>query len=756
MFIKHIELGNFRKLKAVRVDMANEKTVFVGANNSGKTSAMVAMRRFLVDTAFLVTDLTLTHWKDLILDGESWEAAKEKGDPVPPFDWSAYLPFLDVWINANVSETHYVAKLLPSIEWNGGLIGVRLRYQPKDPDAFQREYLQARDLVKKTLGAAKAGSKPATLWPANMIEFLERRMRGLFVVQGFVLDPTLLTIPAEGIATPQKVAIGDEPIGGEPFKGLIKIDEINAQRGFGHAGVARVSKDEGLPQERSTPKKLSAQMRSYYTNHLDPYDTPEPEDLDALQAMEEANRAFDERLKACFASAMNELESLGYPGVTDPRLTIATRLRATDGLNHDAAVQYEVPTFGSGSPHRLPEDSNGLGYQNLVSMVFDLMSFRDGWMRVGKAGSATKLEEGTIAPLHLVLIEEPEAHLHAQVQQVFIKQAYAVLRNHDKLKGSKALQTQLVVSTHSSHVAHACDFASLRYFRRLASASSVGSVPTACVINLSEVFGDGSQTERFVTRYLKATHCDLFFSDGAVLVEGPAERILVPHFVETRDEFEYLRHSYITWLEIGGAHAHRLKNLIEHLGLSTLIITDLDAMAAVGSAAVPPQRGQSQRARNETLKTWVPGEAGLDLLLDKKDEEKAHLNASGYGVRVAYQTPVQALFKAEKSAEALANTFEDALLYENLEFFSGRGGTGITGKFAAALKSATDLPALAAQVHKDLAGGGKAEFALDLLYADDLDKLKVPIYIADGLGWLIQQVRRKETDVPTAAAKVPA
>jgi predicted ATP-dependent endonuclease of OLD family len=35
-----------------------------------------------------------------------------------------------------------------------------------------------------------------------------------------------------------------------------------------------------------------------------------------------------------------------------------------------------------------------------------------------------------------------------------------------------------------------------------------------------------------VKRYLKATHCDLFFADGVVFVEeGQAERILVPHFI---------------------------------------------------------------------------------------------------------------------------------------------------------------------------------------------------------------------------------
>ena len=206
-------------------------------------------------------------------------------------------------------------------------------------------------------------------------------------------------------------------------------------------------------------------------------------------------------------------------------------------------MQYEVPTqLAAGSlAHRLPEDSNGLGYQNLVSMVFDLMSFRDKWMRVGKASKSTDPEEGHIPPLHLVLIEEPEAHLHAQVQQVFITQAYGVLRKHDQLNGLTDLRTQLVVSTHSSHLAHEANFASLRYFRRLPANAAAGSVPVSSVVNLSEIFGGGDYTQIFVKRYLKATHCDLFFADGAVLVEGPAERILVPHLVRTRPQFDYLR-----------------------------------------------------------------------------------------------------------------------------------------------------------------------------------------------------------------------
>jgi len=51
MRIDHLEILNFRKLLAVRVDLSARTTLLVGANNSGKTSAMIALRHFLVDSA---------------------------------------------------------------------------------------------------------------------------------------------------------------------------------------------------------------------------------------------------------------------------------------------------------------------------------------------------------------------------------------------------------------------------------------------------------------------------------------------------------------------------------------------------------------------------------------------------------------------------------------------------------------------------------------------------------------------------------
>jgi predicted ATP-dependent endonuclease of OLD family len=86
MRIDFVEIANFRKLLSTRVGFSSEKTIFVGANNSGKTSAMVALRTFLVGRErhnFTLTDLTLSHWTAINAMGKSWEEAREKGEPLP-------------------------------------------------------------------------------------------------------------------------------------------------------------------------------------------------------------------------------------------------------------------------------------------------------------------------------------------------------------------------------------------------------------------------------------------------------------------------------------------------------------------------------------------------------------------------------------------------------------------------------------------------------------------------------------------------
>ncbi|MBF0622567.1 MAG: AAA family ATPase, partial [Magnetococcales bacterium] len=61
MRISYVEIQNFRRLKSVRIDFSEETTIFVGANNSGKTTAMTAMRYFFADrNRFTVNEFTLS------------------------------------------------------------------------------------------------------------------------------------------------------------------------------------------------------------------------------------------------------------------------------------------------------------------------------------------------------------------------------------------------------------------------------------------------------------------------------------------------------------------------------------------------------------------------------------------------------------------------------------------------------------------------------------------------------------------------
>lgn len=763
MRIAFVELQQFRKLRSVRIDLDQKTTLLIGANNSGKTSAMVALGHFLVDPSrFTTNDFTLSNWTTINKIGSDWSADTATPSAPPPSlaSWEAVLPALDVWLEVPRSQIHHVRDLIPVLSWNDSLLGVRLRFQPKDIGALHKEYLSARHAAQQITTAAAVGGKPTTfsLWPKDLRSFLDRdrKLQSAFSVCAYLLDPTKCERPQNGIAKIQSLPSSSEPIKRDVLDGLIRIDEIGAQRGLGDPTGRAIKEDASDGPATRDRRRLSEQLRAYYTHHIDPARSPNAADLDALQAIDDAQRAFDDRLKAGFSTAIEELEALSYPGVTDPKLTIATKIRPTDGLNHNGAVQYEVTAADGKTATEsltLPEDYNGLGYQNLISMVFMLMSFRDAWMRVGKAGNLVDVAGGPrfFPPcLHLVLVEEPEAHLHCQVQQVFVRKAYEVLRNHANLKSSE-LHTQLIVSTHSSHVAHECSFSALRYFRRL-PASTPNGVPVSAVINLSEVFGGNDETARFVTRYLRAAHCDLFFADAAIFVEGAAERMLVPHFIE--QHFKKLNRCYVTLMEIGGSHAHRFRPLIEKLGLTTLIITDLDSCSSAGKhPAEAPKRNSDQISGNDTLKKWHPGIPMLDQLLDLQADKKVKDNKDVplFAVRVAYQIP-RMVTHGGATGEALATTFEDALVLENLSLFKTIAGEGMITKFNEAVNTTTDLANLSEAMFTILKKDSKAAFALDLLWLEDPGNLQIPTYIAEGLKWLEERLTGKAESVSTTPA----
>lgn len=758
MEILYVDIQNFRKLKCCRVELGKRETVFVGANNSGKTSAMDALILFLKKERqkdISVTDFTLSNWKYINNIGENWikssQDDKKKVD-IGVSSFRPYMPSVDIWLNVVEGEIHYVSHLIPTLSWEGGLLGVRLCLEPRKCEELYVDYIKAF----KTAQKASANKPDLSLWPRNLKDFLEKRLTKYFSIKAYILDPSKAGRNADKSISPQNLFDDSEALDFNPFKGLFKIDIINAQRGFSDAKTSSISGD-------NTNGNLTSQLRDYYDKHLDPSELPEEKDIDALEAIEEAQKKFDDKLKVSFKSAISELENLGYPGFSDPKISLCCKVNPVENLKHDSAVLFDIGKNES-SPLSLPEKYNGLGYQNLVSMVFKLIRFRDEWMRKGKASYVAD-EKDFIEPLHIVLIEEPEAHLHAQVQQVFIKKAYDVLRNHEELqkqdeikkrieeeekdlekkteevekeqKNTSFLSTQMIVSTHSSHIAHEINFKCLRYFQKK-PATTIESVPCTEVINLSTTFGEENETSKFATRYLKTTHCDLFFADAVILVEGPAERMLIPYFI--KNHHEQLNSRYISLLEIGGSHAHKLRPLIEDLGLPTLVITDIDSIKSDTQGKVLPERSKGYRTGNNTLKNWLPQKKLLDDLLDLKENKKMSDNKL---IRVAYQEPINIKYNDEE-CEVIPYTFEDALVFSNQSIFSElSSSTGLLKKMYNALNNESVLEA-STKIFEALKDGKKAEMALELFYLEDT--ISTPQYIADGLEWLKSKLTYKDND----------
>ena len=724
MLITSIMIQNFRKLYRCHIDISNQTTLFVGANNSGKTSAMDALCKFLASRSFVFNDITVSNRKKINDIGNKWTDT-ECEQPHDLAEWDSIVPEMDVWFEIANNEMHYVSALIPTLKWRGGRLGVRLALLPKDISRLFSDYRNVFFAARNTENAAPKSNVPLTLFPKNLCEFLEKKRSMYFSLKAFILDPAV----AVDDENPYPTHFELECFTDNPLKGIIKVDIIDAQRGFS---------DPDSSNGDTQGRRLSKQMSSYYKKHLDPEKEPSPEDLNILVATENSRVAFDNALSQKFKSAINELEELGYPGVTDPRLTITSKVSTSQVLEHDSAVQYSLSK--EDDTLKLPEKYNGLGYQNLISMVFDLMGFRDAWIKKGKAASS----DMAIEPLHLVLVEEPEAHLHVQVQQVFIRKAYEILT-----RGTGFI-TQLVISTHSSHIARECNFSNLRYFKRLHKKPDC-SVATSKVVNLSDVFGKNNDTNKFVTRYLQTTHCDLFFADATILVEGAAENMLLPHFI--RSKYHDLYQRYISILSINGRHSHRLKPLIEKLCLPTLVITDLDPAESSGHhKGVYPKRGEDYISSNFAITDWLIKEKSLDNLLDLPPEKKEiiHKTPFDYVIRIAYQTPIM-MGSSGSEQELIPSTFEDSLIYTNWELFKqlktddlGKVIKSVNSELNS-LKTLVDISENVYEtLHNKSKSAEKAEFALDVIYAVDPEKLNVPNYIAEGLEWMQNYLGKEE------------
>lgn len=295
-----------------------------------------------------------------------------------------------------------------------------------------------------------------------------------------------------------------------------------------------------------------------------------------------------------------------------------------------------------------------------------------------------------------------------------------------------------MLSTHSNHIINELDLNCMRYFKRVMDAHD--KIPISKVVNLSNTFGLDDETKQFVTRYIRLTHCDMFFADAIILVEGPAEKILVPSFLANAGLESY----YISVIEVNGRHAHSFRSLINKIGIPTLIVTDIDATETIVEEgkekhkAVITAKEKGYKTGNPSITSWLPGKELVDDLMELNGAERTVDN-----VRIAFQTTISVKWNKENEVytDICPYTFEDALIFTNLELFRQNGlkKMGTITTIANLLKkscSAEDLQKLIFDKLESKSGFKKADFAISLLYKDDFNDLIAPTYIQEGLEWM--------------------
>jgi len=201
-------------------------------------------------------------------------------------------------------------------------------------------------------------------------------------------------------------------------------------------------------------------------------------------------------------------------------------------------------------------EQNGLGFNNLIFMAVVL----------------SELAKNPEASYRGLIVEEPEAHLHPQLQAVLL----SYLETIKAVEGEKPVQ--LFVTSHSPNFASIADLDSL-----------------ACLVNAGDKvetffprsisFGKGKREK--LERYLDVTRAEIFFARRVIFVEGAAELMLVS-VLAAKAGFELREHG-VSLISVEGLNFDSFLPLFgeKALKIPVAAITDADPMSQPADGSKP-------------------------------------------------------------------------------------------------------------------------------------------------------------------------
>ncbi len=389
-------------------------------------------------------------------------------------------------------------------------------------------------------------------------------------------------------------------------------------------------------------------------------------------------------------------------------------------------VRYEY----SEQDQLIPEGQFGLGYANLMNIISEIIGYVDEYP-----------DEERHSRINIICIEEPENYMHPQMQESFINRIDKAVKLLLESSG-KTINSQLVITTHSSHILnskiHASNsFDSINYITSTNNYSHVVKLNDKSVVDVTAI-AKGTEAEvekqrlnqlKFLKKHIKFKVSDLFFSDAVIIVEGSTEETLLPYYLELNKE---LQNYHISIFNINGAHGKVYYPLIKLLKVPTLLVTDIDIKRteAEREKCVQVVNLKDRTTTNSTLVSFNSEDSSLSTVLDYF--EMANLKC---------------IFQLHPINEQHATSFEEALILDNYD-------NSVLNNVLKKLK-----PDIYAEIvgpeesmnRKNLVSNSyklqqklsksKSDFANSLLYdmitAEVGEELPtMPQYISDGFKWL--------------------
>jgi len=582
---------NFRLLHDVEISFDQKTTSIVGKNNTGKTSLSSIFKIFLNEnnSQFPFEDFSLKSHRRFISTYKYYQNINSEKKELRLKRIQKLIPKIQLFLTIHYDENDNWANINPFF----------VDLSEKDELTILCEY--APESTEKFLNALNASMQDREYSSDELIKNISDIYNNHYKIN----------------IRPYSEQEETENVKRSYLKNLIEAKFINAQRVL----------DDSNSESKSRLSKVF-QNQFDYENKQDIGKTKE-----LLNIIEEASSSIDDELINFFAPFIEYFKSFGFPGLTKERVELMSN------LDPEVLFRNNIKLFYNHEGKRLPEKYNGLGYSNLIYIISQIIGFY----------SETK---ETSNDLKLIFIEEPEAHMHPQMQSVFIK-------NIENFLNSVGLVAQVIITTHSPHILSDSNLESIRYFTK-DNNTNVAIVKDLMTFsdNLSE-----SEMKKFLQQYLTLGKCDLFFADKAILFEGTVERILLPVFikkVESEQSGCKLSEQYISSIEIGGAYMIKFKDLLEFLDLKTLIITDIDSINRDNKKKTEVKKNENLVTSNVTLKNWIPKKDSIDELLDPATNKE---NETGT-IRVAYQNNA----RLPEHSTKCGRSFEEAFIIDNYQY----------------------------------------------------------------------------------------